>query len=170
LVPEEIARDIEKTELKFSPIRDLVQVRQVGTSDFKMIVNEGGATAEWVTESSSRSDQSTPTLRERVPVQAELSAAVVATNWLIDDSFFNVRDFLVSEVAEAFAVKEELAVISGSGSGQPKGMLQESPTSRDDFDSPLRDPDVYQYVDDGDSPFAVNYDSLTNLIYKVNAK
>ena len=34
-VPEEIAREIEKLERKFSPVRSLVKVVQVGSSDYK---------------------------------------------------------------------------------------------------------------------------------------
>ena len=44
------------------------------------------------------------------------------------------------------------------------------PTSRDDFDSPIRDADEYQYVNaDDDSPYAISGDGLISLAYKVNS-
>lgn len=169
-VPEELAREIERHEKKFSPVRDLVQVRQIGSSDFKMLLNERGATAAWSSETGTRSAQSTPTLREVVPTQGELYSVLTATQWLIDDAFFNLRSWLVEEAAQQFAQAEGIAVISSSGSNQPTGMLNSAPTSRDDFDSPIRAAAVYQYVSaDDDSPFAISYDGLVNLIMKTNS-
>ena len=49
-VPEEIRRDVERLELKFSPVRSLVNVIQVGTGDVKEVVNVRGATAGWTSE------------------------------------------------------------------------------------------------------------------------
>ena len=50
-------------------------------------------------------------------------------------------------------------------------MITDPPEARDDFDSPIRDADTYQYVNaDDDSPFAVSGDGLISLVYKVKSQ
>src|SRR5690242_16762534 len=61
LVPEELGRQIERLEHKFSPVRDLVSVINVSSSDFRMVLNQRGTTAGWCSETGTRSNQSTPT-------------------------------------------------------------------------------------------------------------
>ena len=170
-VPEEIARDIEKLEIKLSPVRSLVKVVRVGTADYKHLVNLGGATSGWVGETTSRTETSTPTLRERAPTFGEIYAYPQVTEWALDDIFFDVAGWLSDEVAEQFAYAEGVAVISGNGSNKPTGMLNTAPVSTaDDAVSP-RDPAAYQYVLGGDnSPAAVDGDALIDLVYAVNAK
>jgi HK97 family phage major capsid protein len=60
-------------------------------------------------------------------------------------------------------------VIRGNGSNKLTGMLNTAPTSRDDFDGPLRTAAAYEFVTDGDSPYTVDADTLISLFYKVNS-
>jgi HK97 family phage major capsid protein len=64
-VPEEISREIEKLEIKLSPVRNLVKVVRTSTGDFKQLVNIGGADAGWVGETDSRTETNTPQLPGR---------------------------------------------------------------------------------------------------------
>lgn len=170
-VPEEISREITRLEKKFSPVRDLVKVRQVGTSDYKELVNIRGATSGWVGETDSRTATNTPQLREVVPTFGELYAYPQVSEWALDDVFFNVEAWLAEEVAQEFAIAEATAVLSGDGTSKPTGMLNDPPTPRDDFDSPIRDKDEYQYVNaDDDSPYAISGDGLINVVYKLNSR
>ena len=95
VVPEEIRRDIERLELKLSPVRDLVNVIQVGTSDVKEIVNLRGATSGWSSESGARTATLTPELRENTLAGGELFAYPKASQWALQDIFFDVRNWLV---------------------------------------------------------------------------
>ena len=168
-VPEEIAREIDRLERKFSPVRDLVKVVQVGTSDYKELVNIRGTTSGWVGESGSRTATATSSLREVTPTHGELYAYPQASEWSLDDMFFNVEAWLAEEVALDFAEEEGLAVISGNGTSKPTGMLNTVPTSVDDFGSPFRAAAVYQFVASAASPDAILPDSLIDLIYKLNS-
>lgn len=172
-VPEEIARDIEKLEIKLSPVRNLVKVVRVGTGDFKHLVNIGGAEAGWVGETTSRTETGTPQLRERLPTFGEIYAYPQVTEWALDDIFFNVQDWLVSEVSEQFAFMEGAAVIRGDGSNKPTGMLNTTPVSTVDEASPLRAAGAYQFVPSisQSSPAIAEVlpDALIDLIYSVNA-
>jgi HK97 family phage major capsid protein len=102
-VPEEIRRDVERLELKFSPVRSLVNVVQIGTGDVKELVNIRGATATWTNESGVRSQTNTPLLRENTLTGGELFAYVRASQWSLDDMFFDVKSWLTEECAQQFA-------------------------------------------------------------------
>jgi HK97 family phage major capsid protein len=169
-VPEVIGREIGKLELKLSPVRDLVRVIRVGTSDYKELVDINGANAGWVGETDSRTETNTPQLRERAPTHGELYAYPQCTEWSLDDVFFNVGDWLTRAVAEQFAIYEGAAVISGNGTNKPTGMLNTTPVSTaDDAVSP-RAAAAYQYILGGDnSPASVDYDGLVDVMYTLNA-
>lgn len=171
-VPEEIARDIEKLELKFSPIRRMVKVVQTGTSDYKELVNIRGANAGWVGEQGPRPLTLTSQLREVAPTMGELYAYPQASEWSLDDIFFNVEQWLSTEVADAFSIQEGDAVIRGNGASKPTGMLNSVPTTADDSnygEPPTRAAAVYQYVTSAASPNNLDGDLLISLIYKLNA-
>jgi HK97 family phage major capsid protein len=173
-VPESIGRDIEKLERKFSPVRSLVNVVSVGTSDFKSLVSLGGAESGWVGESDSRSETGTPLLRERVPTMGELYAFPQATEWALDDMFFDVAGWLAQEVADSFAIQEGAAVLTGNGTNKPTGMLNTSPVTTADFASPLRAAAAYQYLacPPVSSPAVaeITADKLVDLVYLPNAR
>jgi HK97 family phage major capsid protein len=174
-VPEEIAREIERLELKFSPVRSLVKVRQVSTSDYKELVSLRGASSGWVGEAGSRTATDTPLLREVTPSMGELYAYPQVSEWALDDIFFNVEAWLADEVAQEFALREGETVISGSGTNQPTGLLNTTPVTTADFASPMRAAAAFQYIssdtDDEGSPASpgITGDSLIDAIYTLNS-
>lgn len=175
-VPEEISREIERLEKKFSPVRDLITVRQVGTSDYKELISLGGASSGWVGETGTRSATDTPLLREITPTHGELYAYPQVSEWALDDIFFNVENWLAEEVAEEFAIQEGDAVIRGNGTNKPTGMLNTTPVLTADHASPLRAAAAYQYIasdgdaDDSPSGIVIRGDSLIDAIYTLNSR
>lgn len=168
-LPEQIAREIEMQEKKLSPVRRLVKVVQVGTSDYKELVNIRGESSGWVAETGTRTATLTPSLREIVPTNGELYAYPQASEWSLDDLFFDVQAWLVETIALEFALQEGEAVIRGNGTSKPTGMLNTVPTNVDDFGSPLRAAAVYQFIASSASPDAVTADSLIDCLYKLNS-
>lgn len=172
-VPEQISRDIEKLELKLSPVRSLARVVKVATPSFTSLVNIRGASSGWVGESTSRTETDTPQLRERAPTFGEIYAYPQTTEWALDDMFFDVGAWLAEEVADQFALAEGAAVINGDGSNKPTGMLHTAPVSTDDDASPLRAAAAYQFVPSLSisSPAVAEIvpDELITLVYSVNA-
>jgi HK97 family phage major capsid protein len=118
-VPEGIGREVGRLELQFSPVRRLVKVQRVGTSDYKELVSKRGTTSGWVAETGTRSATATPTMRERTPTHGELYAYPQVSEWALDDMFFDVGARLAEELAQEFAQEEGLAVISGNGTNKP---------------------------------------------------
>ncbi len=172
-VPEEIAREIERLEMKFSPIRRLVKVVRAGTSDYKEIVNIRGTTSGWVGETGTRTATLTPSLREITPTFGELYAYPQVSEWALDDMFFSVENWLAEEVAQEFAVQEGTAVISGNGTNKPTGMTNTTPTAVADDNSPLRAAAVYEFVAGlttvSPAVAEINSDPLIDLIYTLNS-
>lgn len=169
-VPEDIGRQISLLQLKYSPVRNDVKVVQVGTSDYKELVDIGGATAGWVGETDSRTATNTGQLREVAPTHGELYAYPQASEWSLDDMFFNVEQWIADSVARAFAIAEGSAVISGNGTNKPTGMLNTAPVATADDASPKRAAAAYQYILSGDnSPAALDGDSLIDLQYTLNS-
>lgn len=111
-VPEVIMRDIERFEKALSPVRDLVKVVQISSGDTKQLVNLRGATAGWSSETGSRTATLTSDFREIVLTGGELYAYPKASEWLINDAFFNIEAWLAEEVGESFAELLGDAVIS----------------------------------------------------------
>lgn len=173
-VPEEISRKIEELEKKYSPVRRLVKIVKTGTSDYKELVGIGGTSgmvvgSGWVGESGSRSATDTPQLREVTPTHGEIYAYPQASEWSLDDIFFNVEDWITEEVSRAFAYQEGIAVISGNGTSKPTGMLNTTPVTTADWASPLRAAAAYQYIANAGSPIAIDGDKLIDMVYALNS-
>lgn len=171
-LPEEISRAIENRERQLNPFRGLVRVEQCSTNDYKALVSMGDGASGWVAETGTRSATASPTLRERAPTFGEQYAYPTASEWALDDVFFDVQQWLVQEVAADWAAAEATAVISGTGSSQPTGILNSTPTTSADDASPMRAAAVIQYIGltAAASPAAITMDSLIALAASVRER
>ncbi len=168
-VPEELSRMIDKLMLKQSDILNEVKFIEVGSSDYKELLNINSAAAAWVAETGSRTEQQTPTLRQVAPTWGELYSYMFATEWAIQDAFFDVETWLVDNVSEQMAKSVDLAIWSGDGSSKPTGLTNATPVTTADHASPLRAAAALQYVPtDSASPQAMGFDDVFDLLYAVN--
>lgn len=172
-VPEEISREIERLELLYSPVRSLVKVVPVGTSDYKELVNIRGANSGWVGETGSRTGTAEPLLRERAPTHGELYAYPQASEWSLEDMFFNVEQWLANEVADAFARDESEAVIRGDGTNKPTGLINTAPVATADTASPMRAPAAFEFIpcltELSPAVAQLRMDPLIDTVYKLNS-
>lgn len=122
-VPEQIDRAIEKLARDLSPVRQVANIVQVGTSDYKKLVNVNGIASGWVGETAARPATNTSQLAEVVPPMGELYANPQVTQQALDDLFYNVEADIQMQLAEEFAIAEGAAFISGNGTNKPKGFL-----------------------------------------------
>lgn len=122
-LPEQIERQIARLSVDISPIRQLATVRQVGTSDYKELVDIGAGAFEWLGEGDTRNQTNTPDLAEVAPTFGMASAKPQATEESLDDLFFNVEDWLITSAADALAAGEGAAFVSGNGTKRPTGFL-----------------------------------------------
>lgn len=122
-LPELIAADIARQVQDISPIRQIARVVQVGTPDYKELVDLNGFGTEWVGEVTERTTTTTPNLGECAPTFGELAAKPEATRHSLEDLFFNVEAWLTDSATRQFAIAEGLAFVSGDGANKPTGFL-----------------------------------------------
>lgn len=122
-VPEELDRTLLQLLKDESPMRRVCNTITVSTSDYKKLVNLGGAGSGWVGETTARPSTTTPTLAQIVATMGEIYANPQATQTSLDDVFFDVEQWLSEEVAREFAEKEGSAFLLGDGTNKPKGIL-----------------------------------------------
>ncbi len=146
MVPEVIAAALFDRAIARSRLASLVTLTPSTTSDYVRLLNLRGAAGAWTSETGTRSETATPTLREIRPTHGELYAYPAVTRWLVNDSQFDVDVFLRDNVEAAFSKSLENVVLFGNGTSKPTGMLNSSPTTTADNASPLRAQDVLQFI------------------------
>lgn len=122
-LPKQIATDITKMILDISPIRSIAKVVQVGSPDYHELVDGNGFGGEWLGETDTHNQTSTPNISDVAPTFGEISAKPEATRQSISDLFFDVEGWLMDRGAEMFAISEGLAFVSGNGTNKPTGFL-----------------------------------------------
>lgn len=105
------------------PMRRICRVQPTASGTFAIPFSQANASSGWVGERQSRPKTDSPTLAMlEIPV-FEIYAMPKATQTMLDDSMFNIEDFVNSEVATEFAREEGSAFISGDGVNKPRGLL-----------------------------------------------
>ncbi len=150
-IPEVIGRTIYQQLQQESPMRQILSVQQVGTSDYKELVDVNGETSGWVGETGTRSATSEPVLEQVAPTMGEVYAYPSIYEHILDDAFFDVQGWLVSKVTAEFARREGEAFISGNGTNKPTGFLDPTPVATADFDSPARTFGIPEYLATGNA-------------------
>jgi HK97 family phage major capsid protein len=164
-VPEQLDGTIDKLLRDVSPIRRIANVVQIGSSNYKKLVNTVGAASGWVGEADARAETTAPQFAEVIPSLGELYANPAATQSMLDDGFFNVESWLAEELAEEFGQQEGAAFINGDGVNKPKGFLDYSVATTDDSSRAFG---TLQYLAtgvDGDFTASDPSDILVDLIY-----
>jgi len=104
-------------------IRSIAHVVTVEASAYDILMDHGEMDAGWATEQDAVNDTATPKLdRIRIPLH-ELSAMPKASQRLLEDSAFDIENWLAGRIADTFARFEGRAFLRGTGEDQPKGFL-----------------------------------------------
>lgn len=168
-LPIEQDKQILTLARNLSPMRQVCNVIQVGTSDYRKLVNLGGTASGWVGETAARPATGTSQLAQIAPFMGELYANPQVTQQMLDDAFFDAEGFINDELAYEFARAEGVAFVSGDGVNKPKGLLAYSMAATDDG---TRAFGTFQYLVTGvagDWAGSNKADILLALIYKLKA-
>jgi HK97 family phage major capsid protein len=122
MVPEQMEGTIDRVLGTVSTIRSLARVVQVGTAEYKKLVNLAGTKSGWVGEEEARPETGTPTLAQILITTGEIYANPMATQTSLDDAVFDVEAWLAEEVSTEFAEKEGAAFWNGDGIKKPRGI------------------------------------------------
>lgn len=168
-LPEQIERSIARLSVDISPIRQIATVRMVGTTDYKELFDVNGAGFEWLGETDTRNQTNTPDLAEVAPTFGMASAKPQASEESLDDLFFNVEAWLIDSAAEAIALGEGAAFVSGNGTKKPTGFLG-GPAPLSTADS-SRAFGTLQYVPSLQAAaMPTSLDTLYDLVYALRAR
>ncbi len=150
-LPEVISRQIESKLLDMSPMLSIARVEQVGTTDYKKLVNVRGAAYTWVGEDSARSQTDISNLAQVAPTFGTIYAYPFTTEEALNDLFFNVQGWLIDEASEAIAKGIGEACIDGNGTNKPTGFLNGTIVNTGDEDSPARTFGQLEYLYTGNA-------------------
>ena len=166
----ELDSQINDQLIAISPIRSIARIVTLNTgfADFKLPVGRRGTSSSWVGESSTRTATDTPILGLVTPPSGELMSYAKVTQWLIDDSHFNIEAWLQSNIADEHSYREGIAFISGDGLSKPEGILTGSGAPVNTADA-TRTFGVLKYFPSGASGDFVNADVLVKFPYDLTA-
>ena len=122
LVAEEMAKEIERLATDSVAMRRLATVVK-SKGEYKRPLSKGGAGGGWVTEKGARDETATPDLTLFQPPMQEIYAMPAVTQKLLDMSDFDVESWLTEEVSAVFVEVEGTGFITGTGTGQVKGII-----------------------------------------------
>jgi HK97 family phage major capsid protein len=169
-VPKQIDSELTKVLRELSPMRQIARVVQAETSDYSMIHSVGGTGYTWVGEKSARPETNTPTFQKISPPIGEIYANPGLTQAMLDDSGFNIEDWIVQELSEAFDAGEGDAFLNGSGINKPRGFLTYDIST--DADG-TRSNNALQYVASGasgDFSASAPADKLVALVHSLRPR
>lgn len=121
-VPAVLAKEIARVAGEYSPFRSLARVVTVSNENYQEILSNGNAGSGWSGETGTRTATDTPTLTAVKPTFGEVYAIAEVSNHALNDIFFDVESFLVTEIAQKFAKDEAAAFIGGTGTNMPTGL------------------------------------------------
>ncbi len=121
LVPEDFERDIVTALEEENVIRSLAKVITT-QHERKIPVATGHSTAQWTAENAAYTE-SNPTFGQKQIDAFKLTDLARVSVELLQDSAFNIEDYLMKEFARAFGIAEEEAFCVGTGTNQPTGIF-----------------------------------------------
>ena len=121
--PEELDQSLLEILRQDNVMREECGSIIISASGYKKLVNVGGAGSGWVGETDERNETGSPKLKEIIATMGEIYAKPKSTQQALDDMFFDVEQWLSSEVAIEFAEQESAAFLLGDGANKPKGLL-----------------------------------------------
>lgn len=121
LVPEEFEHQIVTALDEANVIRSLAKVITT-QNERKIPVATGHSTAQWTAENAAYTE-SNPTFGQKQIDAFKLTDLVRVSTELLQDSAFDLEDYIAKEFARAFGIAEEQAFCVGTGTNQPTGIF-----------------------------------------------
>lgn len=172
LAPNELSAEIMRIQRNDSAMRRISRVIMTNSAAFKQPVSTGRMASGWVGEREARPETDAATLHLITVHSGEVYANPAVTQNLIDDSAYNLGEYIATEISEEFTAQEGSAFINGDGINKPRGFLTYEAVS--DVDD-SREFGKLQYVPTGVAAALSDSthngaDALIDLTYALKAK
>lgn len=125
LVPEELRTEVFRILPDMAIMRNLARVLPMSSDTLKINSLSARPTAYWTGEYQSKSTTSAE-FGQITLSPNDLVCLLPISEQLLADANIGLVQFIIQLFAEAIGVAEDKAFFTGSGSGQPKGISQES--------------------------------------------
>jgi HK97 family phage major capsid protein len=122
LAPQQFGAELIKLLRQYSPIRQYARVITIGASEITYPRRTGSTAASWVGETEDRT-ASEPAFEQLTIAPFELATYTDVSTQLLEDNAYNLEGELSADFAESFGIKEGMAFVKGTGTGQPKGIM-----------------------------------------------
>ncbi|MCF2903537.1 phage major capsid protein [Octadecabacter sp. CECT 8868] len=165
LVDPQTSANVQSTLSSTASLRAIANVVNVEATSYDVLIDHTEMGAGWATETDPTAETGTPQIdRITIPLH-ELSALPKASQRLLDDTAFNIDEWLAGRIADKFARSEAAAFVSGDGIDKPTGFLT----------APQVDNDVWVwgnlgYVVTGADGDFNGADALVDLVYSLGAE
>ncbi len=123
LAPLEYVQMMIRDIVEYSPIRELAQVRSTSRSGIQIPKLTRNTVAKWVTEVGLRSAQQDPQFGLEEIRPHEMYGLVQISKQDLEDTVFDMEAFIRAQLSEQFGLLENRGFLSGTGVGQPEGIL-----------------------------------------------
>lgn len=122
LAPEQFIAELIRNIVLYSPIRQVARVAPTSAGEVILPKRTGTLTASWVAETANRPATQPAYGQQRMSVH-EMACYVDVSNWLLEDSVFDMNGELARDFAEEFGRLESATLIAGDGTNKPSGLL-----------------------------------------------
>jgi HK97 family phage major capsid protein len=164
LVDPQTSATVQSVLSATASIRAIASIVNVEATSYDVLVDHTDLGAGWASETGAATETTTPTIdRISIPLH-ELSALPKASQRLLDDSAFDIEEWLSTRIADRFARAEAAAFVLGDGVDKPRGFLNH--TIADDASWSWGQ---LGYVASGTSG-DVNPDAIVDLVYALGAQ
>ncbi|WP_281982980.1 phage major capsid protein [Thalassorhabdomicrobium marinisediminis] len=168
LVDPQTSATVQSVLSSTASLRAIANVVNVEATSYDVLIDHTEMGAGWATETDPTAETGTPQIdRITIPLH-ELSALPKASQRLLDDSAFNIDEWLAQRIADKFARSEAAAFINGDGIDKPTGFLT----------APQVDNDVWVWGNlgyvvtgtSGDFDATDPADAIIDLVYALGAE
>ena len=122
-VREDWVDQIFKKIRESSPVRSVANVISTDSNEVEVLVDRGEPDSAWTGEEATRTQTDIDFLTRHKIAVFEHYAYPSATQQMLEDSRFDVEQWIQDKVGTRFARQESEAFITGDGNGQPRGIL-----------------------------------------------
>lgn len=125
LVPEELRAEVFRTLPDYAVMRRIARIIPMNTDTLKLNALGARPTAYWTAEYASKSTTSADFTQVSLSPN-DLVCLLPVSEQLLADANINMVQFVTELFVEAIGAGEDKAFFTGSGTGQPKGINQET--------------------------------------------
>lgn len=152
LVPDEFEKQLVQKLHQENILRSISHVIQTSSGDHKIPVVASEGTAAWLDEEAAYTE-SNSTFSQVTLGAHKLGTLIKVSEELLNDSAFDLTNYISSEFARRLGDAEEEAFLTGNGTGRPTGILNDTNGAKDGITTA--------------SATAITFDELIDLYYSL---